>query len=86
MNFAVGTILYPDDFVTVGDGEPNGFAWGLGSTNGDGIRLYAPDSTLIDTTDWAAGQCPVDSAWSRLPDGTGPFTTNATPSRGEPNF
>jgi cysteine-rich repeat protein len=85
VNFAAGTILYPDDFVTVGRDEPTGFTWGLGVA-GDGLRLYAPDSTLIDTTDWTDGQCPIDSAWSRLPDGTGPFTTNATPSRGEPNF
>ena len=85
VNFAIGTILYPDDFVTVGRDEPTGFTWGLGVA-GDGLRLYAPDSTLIDTTDWTDGQCPIDSAWSRLPDGTGPFTTNATPSRGEPNF
>jgi cysteine-rich repeat protein len=85
VDFAVGTILYPDDFVTVGKDEPNSFTWGLG-VSGDGIRLYAPDSTLIDTTDWTEGQCPIDSAWSRLPDATGPFTTNATPSRGEPNF
>jgi cysteine-rich repeat protein len=85
VNFAVGTILYPDDFVTVGSDEPNSFTWGLGVSR-DGIRLYAPDSTLIDTTDWTEGQCPIDSAWSRLPDATGPFTTNATPSRGEPNF
>ena len=82
---AAGTILDPDDFVTVGRDEPTGFTWGLGVA-GDGLRLYAPDSTLIDTTDWTDGQCPIDSAWSRLPDGTGPFTTNATPSRGEPNF
>jgi cysteine-rich repeat protein len=85
VNFAIGTILYPDDFVTVGKDEPNSFTWGLG-VSGDGLRLYAPDSTLIDTTDWTEGQCPIDSAWSRLPDATGPFTTNATPSRGEPNF
>jgi cysteine-rich repeat protein len=85
VNFAIGTILYPDDFVTVGKDEPNSFTWGLG-VSGDGLRLYAPDSTLIDTTDWADGQCPIDSAWSRLPDATGPFATNATPSRGEPNF
>jgi len=86
VNFAVGTILYPNDFVTVGKDEPNCFTWGLGITNGDGIRLYAPDGTLIDTTDWGAGECPIDSAWSRLPNATGPFATNATPSRGEPNF
>ena len=85
VNFAIGTILYPNDFVTVGNGEPSGFTWGLGVA-GDGIRLYAPDSTLIDSTDWTDGQCPIDSAWSRLPNATGPFATNATPSRGEPNL
>jgi len=85
LTFAAGTILYPNDFVTVGKDEPNSFTWGLGVA-GDGIRLYAPDSTLIDSTDWTDGQCPIDSAWSRLPNATGPFATNATPSRGEPNF
>ena len=85
VNFAAGTILYPNDFVTVGNGEPTGFTWGLG-VGGDGIRLYAPDSTLIDTTDWLAAQAPIDSSWARLPNATGPFATNATPSRGEPNF
>ncbi len=85
VNFAAGTILYPNDFVTVGKDEPTGFTWGLGVA-GDGIRLYAPDSTLIDTTDWLDTQAPIDSSWARLPNATGPFATNATPSRGEPNL
>ena len=84
LGFAAGTIVTPGAYVTVGKGEVGGFPWGLGII-GDGIRLYAPDASLISTTDWVDGQAPADASWARLPNATGAFVTSTTPTRGAAN-
>jgi len=48
-------------------------------------RLFAPDGTLVDETDWADGDAPEGTSWGRFPDGSGPFMTLDSITQGQAN-
>ena len=48
-------------------------------------RLFAPDGTLIDETDWQEGDAPAGTSWGRYPDGVGPFMMLDLITQGQPN-
>jgi cysteine-rich repeat protein len=75
--------LTPGGYLLLVRDEPGSFTWGLGAA--DGVRLFAPDATLLDTTDWLDGENPIDQSWGRSPDKSGPFSTLATPTPGARN-
>jgi len=48
-------------------------------------RLFAPDGTQVDGTDWVDGDAPEGTSWGRFPDGVGPFMTLDAITQGQPN-
>ena len=55
------------------------------SSDGDAVRLYAPDSVaLLDSTTWATDQAEAGS-WARCADGTGAFAHVTTATFGSAN-
>lgn len=72
-----GTVIAPDGYYVadVGTVAP---VFGLGSA--DSAQLFAADgTTLLDASSWTQHAA---TTYGRCPDGSGPFTTTATPTRG----
>ncbi len=80
--FPAGATVEAGGWLVVEEG-PEGFDFGIGAA--DGARLFAPDTTLIDATEWTAETLPRAANWGRLPDGTGEFTPLFIPTRGAAN-
>ncbi len=80
--FTIGNIkIPPNGFRQFVNGTD--FTFGLGSSN-EGIRLYDPNWVVIDSYYWTATQI-ADRTTGRIPDGTGAWTPNLTPTPGAPN-
>lgn len=68
-------VIYCDD---IKDGGVQGgihVPFKLSSSKGDEFHFVAPDGNDADSTTCPAG-LPAGMAWSRIPDGTGPFAAN----------
>jgi hypothetical protein len=73
-----GSVLAPGAFLVFA--EPD-MTFGLGKE--DEVRLYLADgTTLVDEYGWTQHAA---TTYGRCPDGTGAFTTTATPTRGAAN-
>ncbi len=75
-----GTLISPGQFLVFFDGQT-----GVGlNDEGDTVRLLAPDDAVLDqvTYDDDPG---LGVAWSRLPDGTGPWNSRSLPTPGFAN-
>ncbi len=49
------------------------------------LGLFDGDGNLVDSVDWDEGDSPEGGSFARIPDGTGPFKTVATPTPGAAN-
>ena len=78
----VGYSIQPQErlIVEVSD-ETLGFKLG----GDEAVYLWDPSGAMIDSVDWEEGESPEGGSLSRVPDGTGPFTTTAVHSRGAEN-
>lgn len=72
-----GTVLAPGAFYVV---EEAALGFGLGGA--DSARLYDDSDELVDTYSWTAH---ATTTYGRCPDGTGPFATQPTSTKGQPN-
>ena len=81
----MGTIVQPKGFhvIRADDSGVYGFNFGLGK--GDMVLLRDPDGLIADEASWKNGEAPKDQSWGRIPDGSGPFQTLATPTEGSAN-
>lgn len=79
-----GTVLAPGQRVVVDVGDEVAYgdaSYGLGKA--DAARLYASDATtLLDSYSWSAHPA---TTYGRCDDGTGTFTTTASPTKGAAN-
>ena len=83
-DFAVGTVVAPDTYLTLDQNASGSFTFGLGK-GGDQVNLYDAQAALVDNATWAATQADAPTSWGRLPSGVGAFQTLATPTKGAPN-
>ena len=75
---AAGTILQPGAFLVLDEAD---FGFGLGGA--DDARLFAADGvTLVDSHTWTAH---AETTYGRCPDGTGPFLTTTSATKGGAN-
>lgn len=73
-----GTTIAAGGFVVLDEAS---FGFGLGGA--DSVRLYQPGGTApIDAHTWTAH---ATTTYGRCPDGSGPFLTSATVTKGGPN-
>ncbi|MBV9880028.1 MAG: lamin tail domain-containing protein [Gemmatirosa sp.] len=73
-----GTTIAAGAYLVLDEAQ---FGFGLGAT--DEARLFAPDgTTLVDGYAWTSH---ASTTYARCPDGTGPFATSATSTKGTPN-
>jgi uncharacterized protein (TIGR03437 family) len=70
-------VVPPGGYYLLDEAE---FVFGLGAA--DSVRLYRPDGTLADGYTWTAHAV---NTYGRCPNGTGPFTDNATVTKGAAN-
>lgn len=75
-----GTVIDAGGFVVIDTGTPGGFDFGLGGA--DTARLFRLDGSLADTYGWTEHAA---TTYGRCPDGTGDFTTTASPTKGSAN-
>ncbi len=68
--FPAGSVIAAGGWRVVAEGT-GGLDFGLGAS--DGVRLLAPDGTVVDTVDWTADSLPRNANLGRLPDMTGAF-------------
>ncbi|MCB9653408.1 MAG: lamin tail domain-containing protein [Deltaproteobacteria bacterium] len=50
------------------------------------VTIFDPALNLVDMVDWKDGDSPIGTSFGRMPNGTGPFTTLATPTPGAMNI
>lgn len=72
-----GTSIAAKGFLTLEEAQ---FGFGLGSA--DSARLFGPDGALLDSYSWTAHAA---TTYGRCPDGSGPFGTQATVTKGAAN-
>lgn len=83
-SFAPDTAIAPGSYlVVVRDDLGGGFTFGLGAD--DALSLFDSTSVLIDSTDWADGDAPIDGSWARSPNGSGSWVARVTASLGRSN-
>jgi hypothetical protein len=58
---------------------------GFGLKGDEELGMIGPDGDIVDSVDWAEGDSPIGGAYARIPDGTGPFETTASPTPGQEN-
>jgi hypothetical protein len=80
--FPMGTFLPAGEYLVVGAAT---YGFGLSNWIGDGVHLFDAQGAAIDQTGWAANQIPAPNSWARLPNGTGAFQVDATPTKGAEN-
>jgi hypothetical protein len=68
-----------------GEGGSGPLVMGYGFGKADSVRLFDAGGALVDTTTWLDGDAPMGGSWGRFPNGTGAFTTLATPTPGAVN-
>jgi len=80
--FPAGTVIAAGGWHVVAEGA-GGLDFGLGAN--DGVRLMAPDGTVVDTVDWTADSLPRSANFGCIPDQTGAFTAVFVATRGAAN-
>jgi hypothetical protein len=84
----VGTTIPANGHLRIDLTGVEPYPFGLKS-GGEEITFSDASGSLLDRTDWEAGQAGTDLtpvSWGRSPDGTGSFTTLNTPTPGEANL
>jgi hypothetical protein len=85
--FAAGTTIPAGMYLVLSEGaamSPTTFTFGL-SPNGDEVNLFDDQDAAIDSTVWGDNQIDNPNSWARLPNGTGNFQVDATPTKGAAN-
>jgi hypothetical protein len=85
--FAEGTTLAPGAYLRVDIADVEPFAFKL-KAGGEVLILSDPAGTELDRVEWGDGEAGSELetvSYGRLPDGTGPWQTLATPSPGAEN-
>jgi hypothetical protein len=77
--FVANTMLAPGGYLVMEKDAAGSFTFGLGDP--DAVHLYDAQGVSIDDTNWLT---PVNS-WARLPNGTGNFVNDVSPTKGAAN-
>ena len=81
-SFDDGVTIAPGEYLVI-DVTDDDEGFGIGSD--EELAVYAPDDSIIDSTDWDEGDSPEGGSYGRSPDGDGPFAVLTSATRGEAN-